>query len=364
MTTQRPRGGNPDLTDYEEDLGLPAGFGARSKPATSPAVDQVMEDRRERFRRSTYATGLLLAWIAVVEQLLALTGEKRLAHVFSLYPPLTTDARGRKLNSLSLDVNGVFLSLRNYYNYAERVIRHDLLRGGYPNSAPFATGRWADYRSQFEVICAMSPEERTLLARILWDEALAIPELSSGAGGTRTLRPFEHLLREFPNTQPGEPAGGILQAFAFAYYRADSPNLTLKSSKVGKGTSRSPVDIADVDGWIGAKLGLSVEVKDLLVDGSEVHQLDQFIGNLRRWPDATAIVLAREFDDEARDYLAANSLLAFDRERMAQNVEFWDLEKQRLAVRELAHFLGVVQLHPKLLERFEKFCEDAGIGLP
>lgn len=355
-------GGNPPLAEYEAELGLPPGFVLRKRPGQVSGPVATVIQLRSRHPRRRYLEGVLLAYVAMAEELLAQTGEDAIDDVLQKYRPLAVDASGRALNTLTLEGPSQTISLRNYYNQAETVIRHHLLRTGYPNSAPHATQSWTQHRREFELIAAMTPGERARLLDEIWKVVLELPEMASQAGAERRVRPFERILTDFPNTQRGEPAGALLQGLAYAYYRADSPNVTLRIYKVGSGSSRVGAT-GDVDGWVGDVLRLSVEVKDEQLGAEDMHKLDQFVMNLRRWPDCTAVVLAREFTEDARVWITAHSILCLDRGRMASNVSFWDVPKQQLAVRELLYFLGVIQQNAKLLNRFKDFCATEGVDL-
>ncbi|MBA0053045.1 hypothetical protein E0L36_19865 [Streptomyces sp. AJS327] len=355
-------GGNPPLATYEASLGLPEGFAGRPHPEhPGPRVREVLE-LRERNRRRGYLLGVLLAYVGVAEDLLGHEGAESLPGVFEVHPPHEFYANGKRLNTLTLGPPEHSISLRTYYNAVEQAILGGLLRIGYPNSAPHATQSWSQHRREFEVICEMSPGERTQLAKLLWTEVLALEEQRGRSGQRREIRPFEYLIRHFPNTCRGEPAGSVLQGLAYAYYRADSPNVTLRVHKVGSGSARVG-SAGDVDGWIGDTLELTVEVKDMDITEAELHQFHQFVKHLDRWPNATAVALALTFTPEAVDWLREREILAFDRERMQSNVAYWDLPKQRLAVQELLHYLAVVQRSPKLLGRFREFCAEHGVPL-
>lgn len=154
----------------------------------------------------------------------------------------------------------------------------------------------------------------------------------------------------------------MLQGLAFAYYRADSPNVTIETGKVGAG-SRRVGRVGDVDGWNGPELVLSIEVKDENLHDPEDETLDGFLANLAEWPDATAIVLARGATDDFVSALAKQNVSVLTRERMLDAVMRWDLNKQRLAAREFHYYLARQQRHSGLTHRFETFLEEQGIEL-
>jgi len=121
--------------------------------------------------------------------------------------------------------------------------------------------------------------------------------------------------------------------------------------------------VADVDGWNGAELVLSIEVKDEAISDPEDGTLDGFLANLAEWPDAAAIVLARSATDDVVTELSRHNVSTLDRERMLEAVRLWDLNKQRLAAREFHYYLARVERHDGLIARFEAFLEDEGIEL-
>lgn len=350
--------GEPRLGEFEAALLLPPGFSERDPLTDSEKVQQVLA-LRSTHRRRRYLTGVLLAYVAMTERLLGAIGLDHVDDVLTGFVPLTEHG-GRRLNTLTLrdpgDPTGV-LSLRSFYNAVEKVIRLDLGRPDYPNAAPHATQSWSQHSEEFTLIVAMHPGERLALAESMWAEILAIPAAATGAGQERSPRPFEALLRSFPGGVSGEPPGAVLQGLAFAYYRADSPNVTLRVHKSGTGGRRVGA-IGDVDGWVGSALGLSVEVKDHDMTADNLHLLASFVGGVANWPDATSIVLARSFTDEAQDQIAEWGILALDRERMASNVVFWDLPKQRLALREFEHYVSVIQGSARLIRRFEEWRDN------
>jgi hypothetical protein len=197
---------------------------------------------------------------------------------------------------------------------------------------------------------------------VLWAKILEFAEFRRRSTADALPRPFETILEEFPNTQRGEPAGAVLQGLSFAYYRADSPNVTIETGKVGAGSRRTG-RIADVDGWSGDELVLSIEVKDEDLADPDDDTLDGFIGNLAEWPDATAIVVARSATDEVVDALADQNVKVLTRPLMLEAVERWDLNKQLLAAREFLYYLSRVQQHSGLADRLRAFLAEHEIAL-
>jgi hypothetical protein len=353
---------SPLLRDYVAEIGLPADFCER-RPKRSRVVEEVVAEYERQLPDRLFLMGLVFAFIGVVEDLLSQIGSPRAPDALDRFPPETTDTRGRPRNTLYLQGPARGVGLRRYYNSFERMIWNRLKRFDYPNCAPHATQAWPQHRGMLERIFAMSPCERLALATSIWESALRLREARGRGSEAITPRPFEKVLKDFDNTQRGEPAGAVLQGLAFAYYRADAPNVTLETSKVGAGRARLG-GVGDIDGWSGGKLVLSIEVKDADIERDDVDGLfGSFFGNLAEWPDATAIAVARRFDTPAKEHLAAQRLLVLDRATMLENIALWDLRKQELALREFAYFLIRVQRHSGLEERFRAFLEAQDLAL-
>lgn len=349
----------PELKDYICELQLPQDFLTR-KPDFSDRVrqlDATFDDTKHK--RRNYIKGLFLSFVILSEHLLKQAAKTSFPEVFDVFEPLDVVSGNRKANSLTIGEPP--LSLRVFYNAAESLIRHTLQRPAYPNCAPHATQSWEQYRDVFSQICRLSPNERAALITLIWQRIIAIPYIEGQEGVVREIRPFEHLINHFTRSEH-EPPGVVLQALVYAYYRADSPSVTFRPYKVGAGSSRIGAS-GDVDGWIGRELTLSVEVKDLPISNSNIHELDQFAKQLLRWPNCTALVVAQSFTPEVELFLNNQNILCMTRENMAKNVSYWDVPKQKLAVREMYYYFSVIQRHPKLTKRFEQFCTENSIFL-
>jgi hypothetical protein len=167
-------GGNPPLVSYEAELGLPPGFAGRAAPARRGLRVAFVLAQREQFPGRRFLTGLLLAFVAMAEDLLFQKGVAAIADVWAEFPPAGS--------TLTLVGPDRVVSLRTYYAAVERVIHEHLLRTLYPRAAMHATRSWAEHRDEFRAICAMTPEERTELAEALWQEILSLPEVPGQRG--------------------------------------------------------------------------------------------------------------------------------------------------------------------------------------
>lgn len=347
----------PSLDEFVEALGLPTDFCGRVvSSADRERAGKLLQLHDDHLPGRAFITGLAFAFLGVVENLARqLPPTTDTSDALSEFPPQETDASGRRRNSLYIVGPASNISLRKYYNLFEPVVWDALHRYDYPNCAPHATQAWPQHRDLLDAILGASAGARLAFARGLWERVIALPEFAGRKGLVACPRPFTTVLSEFPNTQQGEPAGAVLQGLAFAYYRADAPNVTLETGKAQAGSARTG-RVGDVDGWSGGELVLSIEVKDVDITVTSVAGVGAWLSNLERWPNATPIVLARSFDDGAAEWLEERNVLMLDRSRMAGNVALWDLKKQEMAIREMSYFLTRVQRNSALLSRFVEFC--------
>ena len=356
-----PNEETPDLDDFVIELGLPASMAGRT-PVSSSRVDDLVMDFQAQLASRRFIMGRLMAFVAMAEEVTLLTATEQVDDLWENFEREEFTKTGQPVNTLNLKVGDDLVRLRPAYNTVEHVFVYLLRRYDYPNMAPHATQAWTQHQNWLESVFAMTPGERRATVEAIWDAVLELPQHHRRSTQDASPRPFAEILMEFPHTQPREPAGAILQGLAFAYYRADSPNVTIETGKVGAG-SRTAGRVADVDGWNGAELVLSIEVKDDSLDDPEAPALDSFLANLAEWPDATAIVVCRSTTDDVIAALAEQNVSVFTRATMHEAVMRWDLNKQRLAAREFLYFLVRVQRHGGLIARFETFLRERGITL-
>jgi hypothetical protein len=352
------------LDDFLDALGLQTMRGRR--PETSPLVEKMAEELRAKVPRGgKMLIGLYFSFVVMADQALDAVGEESLDRVFDRFSRQEKSGSGRPLNTLNLvlsEEEDKVIRLRGIYDNCAHVFRGELRRYDYPNSGPHTTQAWQGNVDVLEGVFALTPEERRALAERIWSQVLELPEHRRRSISDARPRPFEILLKHFESRADGEPKGAVLQGLAFAYYRADSPTVTVDTGKVGAG-SRRVGRIGDVDGWNGAELEISIEVKDEDLRDPEDPDLGNFIANLAEWPDSVAIVVARSANLFVRDAMEEQNVLVLDRGDLLQAVVRWDLSKQQLATREFHHFLVHIQQHGRLIERFKAFARDWDFGL-
>lgn len=175
------------------------------------------------------------------------------------------------------------------------------------------------------------------------------------------MRPFEHVLMHMPTQVPGVRGGAILQALAYGYLRADSPNLILESHSVNTGSSRAGM-LGDVDGFRGQEPELAAEVKDVAVTASTVEALlSDFLEDIVDAPNATAVVICADIDPAARDYLEQRGVRVLSRDDLVRRVGVWDLPKQQEALRGVEYYLGRVQKDGRAVSYLREWLRQAGV---
>lgn len=350
----------PIFDDYAEAMHLGALDGC--DPDQTRTVERFTGLVEESFKTRRFVLGLAMSFIALAERALAIVHEESIEGVMGRFDYQEQTPGGRPVNTLNLVVGKEIVRLRPLYNDIEHVIRGELRRYDYPHMPAHATQAWRQHEELLELAFAMTTAERRAAADALWAKVLAFAEFKRRSTAEAVPRPFETVLSEFPNTQRGEPSGAVLQGLAFAYYRADSPNVTIETGKVGAGSRRTG-RIGDVDGWSGDELVLSIEVKDEELDDPDDDTLDGFLANLAEWPDATAIVVAREASEEVVETLAEQNVKVLTRPLMLEAVERWDLNKQLIAAREFLYYLSRVQQHSGLVTRLRDFAAERDVAL-
>lgn len=316
---------------------------------------------RAEYRRRRFVAGLLLAFVGFLRRLDALGGRYSSLEAFlKAHARQETVRGGKRANTLVVDDGaGHTLSLRPFYNDAERFFRSEHKRFDYPNCAPHATQAWADYPAWLEALLALSAEEiATLEADVV---AFVLGDLPSHEVDGNTLapfsRPFTALLDTFPlAAQAGEPHGSTFQGIVYAFMRADAPHLHLEVSKVGAGGKRLQ-RIGDVDGWEGARLIVSAEVKHFTVGDGEVNGFVPFAGEIGK-RKAMGIVVAEGFSGEAATRLETLGLRAVSLQDLRRISDLWDPLKQRAAGLSFAYYVHHVEKNAALMRRLNEWEAD------
>jgi hypothetical protein len=325
--------------------------------------DQLFKDFEAGFRARKFTAGLLLAFIDFFTAL-GVPGlkAKNFNDVLYRFPRQTMTSAGKRANTLIVALPGDkgTLSLRPYYNAAERFFRAEHKRFDYPSCAPHATQAWPDYQEWLDALSTFTPAQlkhlRGRVAQFVLDTLTN--QAFDPASVQREPRLFEAILENFDMTaKKGEPTGAAFQGIAFGFLRADNPHLQIEISKVRTGSKRLQ-RIGDIDGWEGARLAISAEVKQFELKPEDVPDLEGFANEIGR-RGALGVVIALGFREGVREKIEALGVKALDQDDLLRIVQLWDPLKQRTAQATLVYYAKHVEMNSSLAERLDAFLLKA-----
>jgi len=324
--------------------------------------DQLFEEFKHGFPQRKFTAGLLVALIDLITALeVPGKGIGSYEKLIEAFPRQTTTAGGKRANTLILmKPDGRTLSLRGFYNEAEKFYRADNKRFDYPSAAPHATQAWPDYKGWIDALVTFTGKQLAeLRGRV---NQFVLDTLKSQAFDPLSIEVepplFRLLLEGFDMTaQRGEPTGASFQGMVFGFLRADTPHLQIEIDKVRTGSKRLQ-RIADVDGWEGARLAISAEVKQFELKDSNLADLESF-ANAAGQRGALAVVAALGFEEGVRESIAALGVVPLDVNDMLRIVELWDPVKQRTAVQSFIYYARHVEKNSSLSERIDAFLKQA-----
>lgn len=316
-------------------------------------ADDVFAAFEAGFARRKFSAGLLVAFVRFFRRFDALDGCYSSLDAFLVDHPRQTTIRGARANTLVVTApSGDPVSLRPFYNEAERLFRSEHKRFDYPNCAPHATQAWTDYRDWIDAVLSMPETAADLLERRVVETVLRrLPSHAIDPDALAPLaRPFTNLLDGFDLTaQQGEPRGGAFQGIVYAFVRADAPHLHLEVAKVGAGGKRLQ-RIGDIDGWEGERLILSAEVKHYAIDPNAARELVPFAGEVAA-RKAMGLIVAEAFTPEGQEEVEALGLKAVSAADLRRIVDLWDPLKQRVAAQSVAYYVHHVEKNAALMAR-------------
>lgn len=313
------------------------------------------------FHSRKFIAGLLLAFIDLYRDLdVPALGATSLDDVLVTYPRQDQTARGGRANTLIVALpDGSTKSLRPYYNEAERLFRAEHKRFDYPSCAPHATQAWSDYREWLDALATFSADELDQLRAKIIDHVLTTLPSQAFDPSTVTIDPplLRLLLEGFEmRSHKGEPTGAAFQGIVFGFLRADNPHLQIEIDKVRTGSKRQQ-RVGDIDGWEGARLAISAEVKQYVLTLDHVADLEGF-ANATGQRGALGLVVALGFDGHARESIERLGVKALDTNDLLRIVELWDPLKQRTAVQSLIYYARHVEKNSSLSSRIEGFLNE------
>jgi hypothetical protein len=320
----------------------------------------------EGFPAGKFSAGLLVAFIDLFTKLgVPGAGMTSLTDVFAKFPRQLTTAAGARANTLILAVGKGTLSLRPFYNAIERFFRAEQKRFDYPSCAPHATQAWADYTTWLDALATFTPDEIADLRRKVCEFVLVTLQSQEFDPASVTMEPplFRLVLENFDVTRKrGEPTGAAFQGIVFGFLRADNPHLQVEIDKVRTGSKRLQ-RVGDIDGWEGARLAISAEVKQLILKATDIPDLEAFANETGR-RGALGAVFALGFDPGVRDAIEGLGVKALNNNDMVRIVQLWDPLKQRTAVSSLVYYVRHVEKNSALAERLTIFLDAASQRLP
>lgn len=318
------------------------------------------------FPARKFSAGLLVAFIDLFTSIgVPGAGVKSFADVLAKHPRQTKTAAGKHANTLIVTTAKGTLSLRPFYNAAERFFRAEHKRFDYPNCAPHATQAWGDYMPWLDALATFTPVQMSELRANVCNYVLETLKSQEFDPASVQIDPplFRMVIENFDLTrQKGEPGGAAFQGIVFGFLRADNPHLQVEIDKVGAGSKRLQ-RIADIDGWEGKRLAISAEVKQFDIKLSDVPDLESF-ANATGVRAALGAVFALGFEDGAREAVEALGVKALDPDDMLRIVELWDPLKQRTAVTSLVYYVTHVEKNSALAERLGAFLDAASENKP
>lgn len=323
---------------------------------------EIFNDLKQAFEQRKFVAGLLVAFIDFLTELAVPDLDiSSLEEFFSRFRKKQRTRGGRTANTLIVDLgDGKSLSIRPFYNSVEQFFRADKKRFDYPSCAPHATQAWSDYQHWLDSLIRLSTSELEFLRTAICEFVLEKLESHEFDPSSIITEPplFKMLLEDFDLAKhPGEKTGAALQGIVFGFLRADDPYLQIEVEKVRTGSKRLQ-RVGDIDGWEGARLAMSTEVKQYRISANDLVNLASFSNETTRRA-ALGIVAALEFDDGVRERIKEMRLHPLDIADMIRTVSLWHPLKQRAAMSALIYFVRHVEKSSKLATRIEAFITDS-----
>lgn len=324
--------------------------------------DELFNDFEAGFPGRKFSAGLLVAFIDLMTDL-EVPG-KGLADYnafIAAFPRKTVTSAGKRANTLIVEKpDGKTISLRGFYNAAERYYRAEQKRFDYPSAAPHATQAWQDYLGWLDALVTFDATQLATLKGRVNQFVLDTLKSQEFDPSAIEIEPplFKLLLDSFEMTaRKGEPTGASFQGLVFGFLRADNPHLQIEIEKVRTGSKRLQ-RIGDVDGWEGGRLAISAEVKQFTLKAGDVPDLESFANATGR-RGALGVIAALGFEPTVREALEAIGLIPLDTDDLLRIVELWDPIKQRTAVSSFVYYAQHVEKNSSLTDRIAVFLTAA-----
>lgn len=322
---------------------------------------QVYDEFVAGFSKRKFSAGLLVTFIDFLRYLdVGNSNFEDLNDFSKCFPIRSENKNGSKTNQLLVDIgDGETLGIRSFYNDVQAFIRAEKKRFDYPSCAPHATQAWRDYKGWLDALVTFSDDELRSLRR--WVIEFILRELPSHELDPSTVRTepplFRLLLEEFDmDAHKNELTGAAFQGTVFGFLRADNPHLQIEIDKVRTGSKRLQ-RVGDIDGWEGARLILSAEVKSKVLQTKEVADLEGF-ANAVGQRGAVGLIAALDFEYGVREEIEGKGVIALSRRDLITTVRLWDPLKQRTAVSGLLYYVMHVEKNSSLGRRLQTYFTE------
>jgi len=325
-------------------------------------IEAIIESASRYFSTSKGALGVAIDFLMVAEELSRVdtriegfTPEIERDDIFDWYDNAAK-------TTLTLQHQGERYGIRPVHNDVIDLFREDLQRTNFPSSPGHHTGEWERYDEMLVSSFRLSRAGRYGAAQRLFD--LGLERLESKDFERRDPPfpdPFLQVLQEYERSAPFEQGGSAYQALCYGYVKVEWPHLSLRASKVRTGSSRQH-RYGDIDGFLGPDLMISVEVKDLVIDSSNVQSELGTVMQVARNTTAIAIAICRVVRPDAREALESSNVRVLDDEDLERRLQFWDYHKQNRALQGMIHFLTNIEENPEATQRLLRFVEDVDPG--
>lgn len=324
--------------------------------------DEIYIDFVHHFNGRKFSAGLLIAMIDFFKNLGVPNGDfASLAEVLEKFPKQEMTSAGKRANTLIVRLeNGQNLSLRPFYNAAERLFRAEHKRFDYPSCAPHATQAWSDYIDWLNALTRLNIVEMNLLREKV--VVYVLENLKSQAFDPASIRVepplFRLLLEGFSmRAEKGEPTGAAYQGIVFGFLRADNPHLQIEIEKVRTGSKRLQ-RVGDIDGWDGKRLAISAEVKQYQLGLEKLPDLEAFANETGK-RGALGVIVGISFKDDFEAEARRVGMVTLDLAGMKKIVELWDPLKQRTAISSIVYYASHIEKNSSLSARIQEFLRTA-----
>ena len=347
-----------------ELIGARFGAGYAAGPvgdAEAAVVRSLVEAVDGRFSRMKYVLGTALDFVLLAEALDA--GDRGFEpgvtqdEVFGRYARVTHRGE-RELNTLTLtdaagDEHGVRAVEEAVMGAFHRARRTD-----YPKAYVYNSGQWHKFGDLLEAAFSLSRAGRWRAAQALFDYGLLAMAPNTAFAGIARPRLFPQVVDEYRREGVrGEKGGSVFQGIAYGYFKADRPHLSVEARGSRTGSSRLS-RIGDVEGYYGASVEFTAEVKDLDVteDGFS-KELGAFVGEVER-SGVRGIVVARDVDGWVREELGRRGAFLLTEADLLDQLDLWDYAKQDVALYGLLHYLSHVERSQGGTQRLLRFVAE------